>query len=105
LEAALLVLLMGVTYKVHRWDGLRCHESHTRFHEDLFKHSNNINRIASKIWEAAVLVSPMGKIYDVCMWMYKNKMDLWEIGWGGMDWIDLAQDREHGNESSGSMKL
>jgi hypothetical protein len=21
-------------------------------------------------------------------------MDLREIGWGGMDWIDLAQDRE-----------
>jgi hypothetical protein len=21
------------------------------------------------------------------------KMDLREIGWGGMDWIDLAQDR------------
>jgi hypothetical protein len=22
-------------------------------------------------------------------------MDLGEIGWGGMDWIDLAQDRDH----------
>jgi hypothetical protein len=22
------------------------------------------------------------------------KMDLQEIGWGGMDWIDLAQDRD-----------
>jgi hypothetical protein len=22
------------------------------------------------------------------------KMDLREIGWGGMDWIDQAQDRE-----------
>jgi hypothetical protein len=22
-------------------------------------------------------------------------MDLREIGWGGMDWIDLAQDRDH----------
>jgi hypothetical protein len=22
-----------------------------------------------------------------------TKMDLREIGWGGMDWIDLAQDR------------
>jgi hypothetical protein len=32
-------------------------------------------------------------------------MDIRDIGWGGMDWIDLAQDRgpvegccEHGNE-------
>jgi hypothetical protein len=37
-------------------------------------------------------------------------MALREIGWGGMDWIDLAQDRnqwmtcEHGNEPSGSIK-
>jgi hypothetical protein len=27
-------------------------------------------------------------------WMDKIKMDLGEIGWGGMDWIGLAQDRE-----------
>jgi hypothetical protein len=24
----------------------------------------------------------------------RNKMDLREIGWGGMDWIYLAQDRD-----------
>jgi hypothetical protein len=27
------------------------------------------------------------------MWMDKSKMDLRKIGRGGMDWIDLAQDR------------
>jgi hypothetical protein len=32
------------------------------------------------------------------------KMDLREIGWDGMDWIDLAQDSEHGNEPPGSIK-
>jgi hypothetical protein len=36
------------------------------------------------------------------------KMDLREIGWSGMDWIDLAQDRgqwrDLGNEPSGSVK-
>jgi hypothetical protein len=26
------------------------------------------------------------------MWMDDIKMDLGEIGWGGMDWIDLAED-------------
>jgi hypothetical protein len=25
-------------------------------------------------------------------WVYNIKMDLREVGWDGMDWIDLAQD-------------
>jgi hypothetical protein len=28
-----------------------------------------------------------------CSWEDNIKMDLQEVGWGGMDWIDLAQDR------------
>jgi hypothetical protein len=27
-------------------------------------------------------------------WVYNIKMDVREIGWDGMDWIDLAQDRD-----------
>jgi hypothetical protein len=27
-------------------------------------------------------------------WVYNIKMDLLEIGWGGVDWIGLAQDRD-----------
>jgi hypothetical protein len=27
-------------------------------------------------------------------WVHNIKMDLREIGWGGMDWIDLTQDRD-----------
>jgi hypothetical protein len=27
-------------------------------------------------------------------WVYYIKIDLREIGWNGMDWIDLAQDRD-----------
>jgi hypothetical protein len=26
-------------------------------------------------------------------WVDDTKMDLREMGWGGMDWIDLTQDR------------
>jgi hypothetical protein len=44
-------------------------------------------------------------------WVDNIKMDLRDIGWGGMDWIDLAQNRhqwrgscEHGNEHSDSIK-
>jgi hypothetical protein len=27
-------------------------------------------------------------------WVDNNKMGLTEIGWDGMDWIDLVQDRD-----------
>jgi hypothetical protein len=46
-------------------------------------------------------------------WEDNIKMDLQEVGWGGggMDWIDMAQDRDRwrgccecGNEPSGSTK-
>jgi hypothetical protein len=36
---------------------------------------------------------PLGR--PRCRWVDNIKMNLREIGWGGgMDWIDLAQDRE-----------
>jgi hypothetical protein len=37
-------------------------------------------------------------------WEDYIKIKLREVGWGGMDKIHLAQDREHGNEPSGSIK-
>jgi hypothetical protein len=37
-------------------------------------------------------------------WVGNIKMDLREIGWDGVDWIVVAEDREHGNEPSGSIK-
>jgi hypothetical protein len=29
-----------------------------------------------------------------CRWVNNIKMDIGEIGWDGMDWIDLAEDRD-----------
>jgi hypothetical protein len=29
-----------------------------------------------------------------CIWVDKIKLDFAEILWGGVDWIDLAQDRD-----------
>jgi hypothetical protein len=29
-----------------------------------------------------------------CRWEDNIKMNLTEIGWGGMDWIDLPQDKD-----------
>jgi hypothetical protein len=40
---------------------------------------------------------PKGKrplVKPRCRWVDDIKMDLREIGCGGMDWIDLAQDRD-----------
>jgi hypothetical protein len=44
-------------------------------------------------------------------WVDNIKMDPREIGWVGMDWVDLSQDRdqwkgsrEHGGEPPGSIK-
>jgi hypothetical protein len=34
---------------------------------------------------------PLGR--PRCRWEDNIKMDLRETGWGGMDWIDLAEDR------------
>jgi hypothetical protein len=34
---------------------------------------------------------PLGR--PRCRWVDNIKMDLREVGWDGMDWIDLAQDR------------
>jgi hypothetical protein len=30
-----------------------------------------------------------------CRWEDNIKMDLWDVGYGGMDWIELAQDRDN----------
>jgi hypothetical protein len=45
-------------------------------------------------------------------WVDNIRMDLREIGWDGMDWIELAQDRDQWRalvntviEPSGSLKL
>jgi hypothetical protein len=35
---------------------------------------------------------PLGR--PRCRWVANIKIDLSEIGWGGMNWIDLAQDTD-----------
>jgi hypothetical protein len=37
-------------------------------------------------------------------WVDNITMDLREIGWNGMDWIDVEGSCEHGNEPWGSRK-
>jgi hypothetical protein len=35
---------------------------------------------------------PLGRLR--CRWVDNIKMDLSEIGWDGVDWINMAQDRD-----------
>jgi hypothetical protein len=43
-------------------------------------------------WESQKKMRPLGRPRR--RWVDNTKMDLREIGWGGLNWIDLAQDRD-----------
>jgi hypothetical protein len=59
--------------------------------------AGHVARIGGKRNAYVILVEkPEGKITlgrPRRGWVYNLKMDLREIGWGGVDWTDLAQDR------------
>jgi hypothetical protein len=60
--------------------------------------TGHVARMGEKMNEYRIFVgksegkTPLGRPRR--RWMHNIKMDLREIGWGGMDWIDLAQDRD-----------
>jgi hypothetical protein len=62
------------------------------------KEAGHVARMGSKRNAYKVSVGkPEGKIQLGKLarrWEDNNKMDRREIGWGGMNWIDLAQDRD-----------
>jgi hypothetical protein len=64
LEASVLVLQMGEIYEARRWDGLRWHDIHTKFHDDLFRNSSNIKGI-TLILEAVVSVLLIERINEL----------------------------------------
>jgi hypothetical protein len=47
------------------------------WHEDWYGHSGNIKVIPSTIWETAVLILLMGRIYNVCLWDYLRGHDIY----------------------------
>jgi hypothetical protein len=56
---------MAVIYEGHQADGLKWHKTHTKFHDDQFRHSSNIIVITSTNRTAAVFVLLMGGIYEI----------------------------------------
>jgi hypothetical protein len=51
-----MLLLIDGIYELRRWDGFIWHDICTKFHDDWFKHLNNIMVITATIWEAVMLV-------------------------------------------------
>jgi hypothetical protein len=50
-----------------------------------------------KVHKEFEVVKPEGKIAfgeTSCRWKDNTKMGIKEIGWEGVDWIDLAQDKD-----------
>jgi hypothetical protein len=43
-------------------------------------------------WWGDLREEPLGR--PRCRWEDNIKIDFQEVGWGGMDWIDVAQDRD-----------
>jgi hypothetical protein len=60
--------------------------------------AGHVARIEEKINAYRILVGkpggkkPLGT--RICRWEDNIKTDLREIGWDGVDWIDVAQDRD-----------
>jgi hypothetical protein len=42
--------LIGGIYEVRHWDGLRCHDIHTKFHKDWLRHSMMLTRKCASTW-------------------------------------------------------
>jgi hypothetical protein len=59
-------------------------------------HVAQIERRGTRIgywWESRRERDHKGRLRS--RWVDNIKMDLGEIGWGGVDWIDLAQNRDN----------
>jgi uncharacterized protein involved in cysteine biosynthesis len=66
--AVMLVLLMEKHYEVCSWNRFRWDDTHTKTHDDWFKHLNSIMVITTTILEAVMLLLLMGGIYNVGHW-------------------------------------
>jgi hypothetical protein len=85
---------------------------HTEEHDDLYPSPNIVRVIKSRRMRWVGHIACMGErrgVYRVLLWKPEGKrlfgrprrrwednirMDLQKVGYGGMDWIELAEDRE-----------
>jgi hypothetical protein len=78
--------LMGGTYEVRRWDELRCHDIHTKFYKDWFRHSKWIGGIDrnTNIWSYKPTLGKKKINLSLCL----NKQALHHEGVWGSGCID-----------------
>ncbi|PNF20172.1 hypothetical protein B7P43_G17216 [Cryptotermes secundus] len=75
----------------------RCFENGAQFrylgttitHQNLFQ-----EEIKRRLDSGNACYHSVQKLLSSCCQPYNIKMDLRDIGWDGIDWIDLAQDRD-----------
>jgi hypothetical protein len=67
------------------------------WHKGNFESLNIVQQffLSASIPNRILVGNPEGR--PRCRWVDNIKMDLREIGWGGVDWIELAQDRDQWN--------
>jgi hypothetical protein len=93
-----------VLFSTETWFQLK---SYTKFENNMFStfiHEVQLQGRRAGVWCAGNTSRTFGPTiflilicyahYDRRRWEDNNKMDLREVGWGGADWIDLAQDRD-----------
>jgi hypothetical protein len=81
------------------WRKLHNEELHNLYcSSSIMRWAGHVARMGEKRNAYRILVGepegkrPLGR--PRCRWEDNARMDLREIGWGDMDWIDLAQDRD-----------
>jgi hypothetical protein len=70
--------------------------------------AGHVARMGAKRNSYRILVGKAGKKRLLgrprCRWVDNIKIDFREIGWDGMDWIDLAQDRDQWRALANTVK-
>jgi hypothetical protein len=86
---------MGGIYEIRHSEELRCHDTHTKFHKDWFRHSKVRDRQHGH--HISLLLSSENKENGL-------KMVIGEIEWGGTDWTVLARDRDQWREDVNTVR-
>jgi hypothetical protein len=92
-----ILIEFGVPMKLVRLIKMCLNETcmHNEDFHDLYSSPSIIRMIKSRRMRWAGHVARMGEKRNAyCRWVDNIRMDLGEVGWGDVDWIGLAQDKD-----------